>query len=93
MAAATTTVLFGLAALHMQTGSVRTWLVIIAIPAVAVSLAATLQYRSGRHSGAGTAAMVLLWVFVLLFNVSAGWAFIPAAGLQTAAWVAGRPKP
>jgi hypothetical protein len=71
---------------------VRAWLVIISLPAIAVSASAAAQYRWGRHSGAGAAAAVVLWVLVLLFNLRAGVAYFPAAVLQTVAWFISRPR-
>jgi len=75
-----------------DSASIRAWLVIISLPAVAVSATAAGQYRWGRHTGAGAAAAVLLWVIVLVFNVAAGVEYFPAAVLQTIAWLISRPR-
>jgi cytochrome bd-type quinol oxidase subunit 2 len=71
---------------------IRTWLLMIGLPAIIVSAAAALQYAKTLHTGAGAAAAVLYWVLFAVFLLSAAEAFLPGALLQTAAWFVSRPS-
>ncbi|MGO9877522.1 MAG: hypothetical protein ACLPVY_27430 [Acidimicrobiia bacterium] len=68
------------------------WLVMITVPPVALSVAATVQYRLTTHSGAGAAAAAVYWAFLLVWNFQAGVLFFFGALLQTGAWFLTRPQ-
>lgn len=90
VAASTTLVVFASFAVTTSS-SIRAWLVFIAVPAVAMSVAAGVQYLRTAYTGAGAAAVAVYWTLVLL-NFRAGPAYVPGAVLQTIAWFVSRPR-
>ena len=67
------------------------WIALIGIPPIVFSVAATVQYRWGRSTGAGAVAAALYWVFLITYNVRAVGLYLLGALLQTVAWFTSRP--
>lgn len=60
-------------------------------PAAVASFMAAIRFRRGAPSAAAAVASVLLWIFVVVWNVRGGIVMLPAAVLQSLAWYQARP--
>ena len=94
VAAVVTTIVLGIG---IATGpaSDTAWLIFIivfAFPPIALSVVAAARYRRPPPSGTRVekAAVVVYWVFVVVFWLEGGVVLIPGALLQTAAWYVSR---
>jgi hypothetical protein len=92
IAAALTASFFVLAIVVDSSSAITEWLLTIGLPPVVSSVVAAVQYRRTPHTGAGAAAAVLYWVFLVVFYLEGGLVFVPGALLQTAAWFVSRPR-
>lgn len=63
----------------------------LAAATVGISVAAAIQYRWFRYSGAGAAAAFVYWMFVFFGEFDYGTAVFIGAVLQTFAWAISRP--
>ena len=68
------------------------FIIVFALPPIALSVAATVRYRRPPRGGTRIekAAVVVYWVFVVVFWMEGGVVLVPGAVLQTAAWYVSR---